>query len=96
MGETLDFSFDITSLKPSDQKLAIDYKIHYVKKSGQQTPKVFKLKELMLAGEQSATLSKSQTFKDFTTRKHYAGVHAVEIMINGTSMARSDFDLLIP
>lgn len=96
LGETLEFSFDLTSLKSFDQKLAIDYKIHYVKKSGQQAPKVFKLKELVLPGNQRTAISKSQTFKDFTTRKHYPGVHAVEIMINGSSMGRMDFGLRIP
>lgn len=93
LGEKIEFRFDLISHKTSAQKLAVDYKVHYVKKSGQSAPKVFKLKELNLSPNQTMALSKSQTFKDFTTRKHYPGTHCFEIMVNGQSMARIDFTL---
>lgn len=95
LGDKIDFSFVLASKKATPQKLAIDYKIHYVKKSGQLAPKVFKLKELSLEPRETLTISKSQTFKDFTTRKHYAGTHKFEIMINGCSMGSLDFLLII-
>ncbi len=94
LGEKIEFGFDLKSKKSTSQKLAIDYKIHYVKKSGQCAPKVFKLKELVLKPDEEITITKSQTFKDFTTRKHYAGAHKVEIMINGQSMGTEDFRLI--
>ncbi len=96
LGEKIKFSFDLTSQKSTRQKLRVDYKIHYVKKSGHRAPKVFKLKELTLEPKDTVSLSKSQVFKDFTTRKHYAGNHKIEIVINGRTMAAVEFNLSLP
>jgi 3-methyladenine DNA glycosylase AlkC len=93
LGESLFFEFDIVSEKPKDQKLVVDYVIHYRKKSGELSPKVFKLKELVLKPKQKITVSKKQVFKDFTTRKHFMGKHKVEIQVNGKIMDKKDFNL---
>jgi 3-methyladenine DNA glycosylase AlkC len=93
LGENLEFDFEISSLKNKSQKLVIDYAIHYMKKGGEQNRKVFKLKELDLKPGEKILIKKSQSFKDFSTRKHYAGKHALEIMINGKSQAKKEFML---
>ncbi|MGQ0826899.1 MAG: DNA alkylation repair protein [Bacteroidota bacterium] len=95
LGEVLEFSFDLISEKAKSQKLVIDYVIHYAKKSGGQTPKVFKLKELNLKPKQCVHITKKQILKNFTTRKHYAGKHEVEIMVNGKSIGSKQFELII-
>jgi len=95
LGEELEFSFDLSSLKNKPQKLVIDYVIHYAKKSGGQAPKVFKLKEFNLPPKQNIHISKKQRFQDFTTRKHYTGRHSVEIMVNGKSLGEKQFELII-
>lgn len=93
LGETLVFSFDLVSEKDTVQKLVVDYIIHYCKGSGERSPKVFKLKELNLLPEQTVQLSKTQVFRDFSTRKHYPGVHLIEIQVNGKVMGEVTFDL---
>lgn len=93
LGESLEFRFDIRSVKSSAQKLVIDYAIHYAKKSGESSRKVFKLKELELKPKATETIVKKQVFKDFTTRKHYKGTHAVEIIVNGKSYGQKEFEL---
>jgi len=91
IGDDLGFSFDIVSGKSKAQKLVIDYAVHYAKKSGTAGRKVFKLKELQLQPGANVTISKKQSFKDFSTRKHYPGKHALEIMVNGKSYAKKEF-----
>jgi hypothetical protein len=93
LGQTLEFSFTLTSTVRRSQQLAIDYLIHYVKASGGSAAKVFKLRELTLAPGTAQTLTKRQTIRDFTTRKHHAGTHRVEIQINGRIMAGGSFVL---
>ena len=93
LGESLQFTFDITSEKTKSQKLVIDYAIHYQKKSGELAPKVFKLKDLDLKAKQTVSVAKSQAFKNFTTRVHYPGKHMVEIMVNGKSYGKKEFVL---
>jgi 3-methyladenine DNA glycosylase AlkC len=95
LGEELGFSFDLISEKSKSQKLVIDYVIHYAKKSGGQSPKVFKLKELDLKPKQTISIPKKQRFQDFTTRKHYSGKHSVEIMVNGKSLMKKQFELIV-
>jgi 3-methyladenine DNA glycosylase AlkC len=94
LGDTLSFEFDIVSEKKTPQKLVVDYVIHYVKKGGGLSPKVFKLKELALQPGKTERLKKSQVLKDFTTRKHYAGKHVVEVQVNGKVMAGREFVLI--
>ena len=95
LGDSLEFSFDIVSEKSKSQKLVIDYVIHYCKKSGELSPKVFKLKELELNSKASEHIKKKQVFKDFTTRKHFAGKHLLQIQVNGKQLAQSSFELVL-
>lgn len=95
LGDKLNFSFDIVSAKPKQQKLVVDYAIHYARKSGEQSSKIFKLKEIQLKPLQKISITKAQLFKDFSTRKHYDGLHALEILINGRSYGRKEFHLSV-
>lgn len=94
-GEKLEFKFDLISEKASPQNLVIDYKIHYVRKTAKSSVKVFKLKEIELKALDTITIYKQQQFKDFTTRKHYRGIHIIELLINGELLATESFDLTI-
>jgi 3-methyladenine DNA glycosylase AlkC len=93
LGENLQFEFDLISAKGKTQKLAVDYVIHYVKKSGELSPKVFKLREIQLEAKQHLHLTKKQLLKDFTTRKHFAGKHLLAIQVNGKVLASQAFFL---
>jgi hypothetical protein len=39
------------------------------------------------------TFSKKISLKEMTTRRHYAGLHRVDVVINGTPMALGEFIL---
>lgn len=86
---SLELVFRSTSRKP--QKLVVDYTIHYVKKSGAASGKVFKWKEVLAPGGGEVTLTKSQVIRDFSTRRHHPGRHAVEVKINGAVSAQAEF-----
>ncbi len=93
LGDALTISAQLTSTAKKLQKLVIDYTIHYVKQSGAASAKVFKWKEVALAPGEPLTLAKRQTIRDFTTRKHHAGKHVVELTVNGERFAEATFDL---
>ncbi|HEY0863543.1 MAG TPA: DNA alkylation repair protein [Lacunisphaera sp.] len=95
LGQTLDFSFSLTSTSRQAQPLAVDYVIHYVKASGGTSAKVFKLRELTLAAGETQVIRKRQTVRNFTTRKHHTGRHRVEIQINGRILAQGHFQLIL-
>ncbi len=91
LGERLTLSYEFVSTAKSPQKLVVDYAIHYVKKAGGSSAKVFKGKEIQVAPGETVVLKKSQVLKDFTTRKHHAGHHRVEVMVNGAVFAEGGF-----
>lgn len=93
LGQTIEFSFTLTSTARRTQRLAVDYRLHYVKSSGGTAVKVFKLREVTLAPRQRITLGKRQTLRNFTTRKHYTGRHRLEIQVNGQILAQGAFHL---
>lgn len=95
LGQSMEFSFALTSTSRRPQQLAVDYRLHYVKASGGTSPKVFKLREVRLSPEQTLRLSKRQTIRNFTTRKHYSGRHHLELLVNGKILARRSFLLRV-
>ncbi|MEP9386570.1 DNA alkylation repair protein [Mesorhizobium sp. KR9-304] len=95
LGERIAIKATLGSTSKTAQRLVIDYAVHYAKKNG-ISRKVFKLKETELQPNATCELAISQTVKDYTTRKHNAGFHRVELMVNGEILAESGFDLRIP
>ena len=95
LGDALTISCRMISTAKRPQKLVVDYAIHYVKQSGAASAKVFKWKEVTLAPGEVLSLAKSQRIRDFTTRKHHAGEHRVELMVNGELVAKTVFLLAL-
>jgi 3-methyladenine DNA glycosylase AlkC len=93
IGDAIAFQFELLSKQSKTQKLMVDYRVHYVKKGGGTSPKVFKLKEINLGSESSVLISKKQSFQDFTTRKHFPGKHTLEILINGQVFKSVKFEI---
>ena len=94
IGSTLKLDFEIKSLTDKTQKLAIDYRLYFVKKSSNTTPKTFKISEKTLKGKEVVPLSIKYKFKDLSTRRHYPGMHKIEIIVNGKKYKEISFDLL--
>lgn len=91
IGNVLDFSFNLQNLADTPQSLRLEYQIDYQTLSGKISSKVFKIKEMELAANASVQIERHQRFQDFTTRKHYPGVHVLRILVNGTPLAEGQF-----
>ncbi len=90
IGEHFHFSFDLHVDKP--RTVRIEYGVYFVKSKGSQSRKVFQLSEKdFTAGVHS--FKRKQHFKNLTTRKHYAGMHRLVIIVNGEEMLGKDFEL---
>ncbi|MDR0902032.1 MAG: DNA alkylation repair protein [Opitutaceae bacterium] len=93
LGGRVAFSFRLESVARKEQRLVVDYAVHYVRKNGGTSAKVFKLKELALAAGASVEITKSQRIQNFTTRAHHPGRHAIDVLVNGERLAGGWFDL---
>jgi 3-methyladenine DNA glycosylase AlkC len=92
IGDSIQFSFSITS--KSEMPVRVEYAIDYVKLRGQRTKKVFMISTLKMNSNETKDFSKTQSFKELTTRKHYKGTHTISIIINGTVKDSIDFEMV--
>ncbi len=90
-----DLTIDISFTAQTDQKLLIDYAIHFMRANGSLSPKVFKWTEIKVAAGEQIKLTKVHAYKPVTTRKDYAGRQIVSVQINGQDVAQSPFDFLL-
>ncbi|MFV2056822.1 MAG: hypothetical protein ACC707_10160, partial [Thiohalomonadales bacterium] len=96
LGRVLEFTLSLASNFAHDQALMIDYIIHHQKAHGKTSAKVFKWRNKILAANAMLISSKKHPIKKISTRVYYPGVHRVECMVNGISVAAADFKLIIP
>lgn len=94
LGEKITLSVGVQSTAMCDQRLVVDYRLHYCRAGGKTASKVFKLRTFELAAGQTVNLTIQQTIRDLSTRRHNAGMHKIELIINGQTMAESEFELL--
>jgi len=92
LGDTLTLTATLASRAAKPQRLVIDYVLHYAR-SGKTSAKVFKWKTLDLAPRETLTLTKRQVIRDFSTRRHHAGRHKIELQVNGRRLAETSFIL---
>ena len=80
---------------PTDQPQAglIDLRVHFVKANGQTSPKVFKGAEIEVPPGETATVAKTISVKQHSTRTHYPGHHLVELLVNGDARPGAGFEL---
>ena len=76
------------------QQLVVDYALHHVKADGRRTPKVFKGWTVALPAGGTVERAKQHSLRLITTRRYHPGRHAVELRVNGTSVAQVEFDLV--
>lgn len=94
IGSSLEMSLRLTSKNQTDQRLVIDFAIHFLRKNGTHSRKVFKWKSLTLHACETLTLSKKHPLKKTTIRALYPGLHRIELLANGANLAEIPFELL--
>jgi len=93
LGDRLMLGATLTSSSRQAQLLVVDYAVHHVKAHGGSTAKVFKGWTLQLAPGETRTLRKTHAVKLITTRRYHAGLHRVELLVNGRAVAEAAFEL---
>ncbi len=91
IGEGLNFSFDLKSASPLG-KLRLEYAIHFLKKNGELSKKVFKISEFESA-ESAKSVQKIHSFRLISTRVYYPGIHKLSVIVNGSDVAEKTFTL---
>ena len=96
MGESLELRASVRNTGTEPVRLMIDYVVHHATAAGTQSTKTFKLTTASLDPGQELTVRKAHSFRPITTRRYYAGPHAISLQINGVASGRQDFHLDAP
>lgn len=93
MGEDLCFTLTLRNPGATEQRVMLDYQVHFVRARGPRSIKVFKLREFRLAPGESRTIEKRHSFRPVTTRRDYPGEHRMVLQLNGRETVGFDFEL---
>lgn len=93
VGEVVTLALRLSSSGDAEQALLIDYIVHHQRANGGTSPKVFKWTTRAVAPGGTLALSKRHSFKPVTTRRYYAGVHRIEVQVNGAVVASASVEL---
>jgi 3-methyladenine DNA glycosylase AlkC len=91
IGEHLFFHFNFSNLEKKPADFRLEYSIDYITSTDKTSRKVFKITENSFAPGEKALINRKQSFKDFTTRKHFKGKHYLSILANGKKLATTEF-----
>lgn len=94
IGESLEFNFELESDSGNLGKTRIEYAIDFVKANGKRSRKVFKVSEGEIKKE-TKYCTKKHSFKQLSTRTHYAGKHRLSVIVNGVEKNAVSFELLL-
>ncbi|EPX60460.1 DNA alkylation repair enzyme [Cystobacter fuscus DSM 2262] len=94
IGENIAMTLSVTNRSETRQQAIVDLAVHFIKSNGKASPKVFKGGKVDLLPGASCTLEKTISFATMTTRKHYAGTHRVEALVNGRATDLGSFTVL--
>ncbi|MBL8298203.1 MAG: DNA alkylation repair protein [Rhodanobacteraceae bacterium] len=93
LGGAVQLAFEVQSAAQAAQHLLIDYAVHFVKANGGTRAKVFKLRALTVQPGEKARFSATVSLATMTTRRHYAGWHRVEVLVNGLPHSLGGFEV---
>jgi 3-methyladenine DNA glycosylase AlkC len=93
IGKNISMSFVLRSKAPTPQNLLVDVAVHFVKANGRATPKVFKLKRVMLPPRGAVPIATRISLAVHTTRKPRPGTHVVDILVNGERRRVGSFEV---
>lgn len=94
IGERVAMQFALRSQSSTPQDLLVDVAVHFIKANAKASPKVFKLKRIVLPPRQRVQLQTRFSLAVHTTRVPRPGIHAVDVLINGQVRRAGSFEVL--
>lgn len=91
IGEYLNFDFAFVNREKDPASFRLEYAIDYLTATGKRSRKIFKIAENTFGPGEWIKIQRKQSFKNFTTRKHFKGKHHLTILANGKKLAAKEF-----
>ena len=95
VGDSLTLTVTLTSTSATAQPVRLDYAVHYLKKNGSHSAKVFKLGDRTIPAGETVVVERAHRTRTVTTRKLYAGLQRIDVRVNGTPTEPIDWTLTL-
>lgn len=82
--------------EPAAGQVAVDLVVHFVRPSGRTSERVFKGGLRTLGPGETATVARSISLAQLSTRTHHPGWHRVQVQVNGRRVDGAGFDVVAP
>jgi 3-methyladenine DNA glycosylase AlkC len=92
IGENLEFSFSLEVTNPS--KIRLEYVIYFLRKDQKFSKKIFQITQKTFDCG-NFIFQKRHSFRIITTKKYYAGIQQIGLVINGKEVNKKEFKLEI-
>jgi 3-methyladenine DNA glycosylase AlkC len=93
VGESCRIELLLENRGRAPQSVVVDLAVHFVKAFGNARAKVFKVRSLVLAPGEKAAAAKTISFAQQTTRRHHAGRHRIDALVNGRAVPIGHVDV---
>ena len=90
-GESLNFNFILENSTPKALTVRLEYGIYFLKNNGSLAKKVFKISEREMGEKEILFVEKKHKIQEISTRKYYAGMQAVALIVNGIEFDKQPF-----
>ena len=91
IGKEMDFTYNIETKKAA--RVRQENGIDYVTANGKRNRKIFQISELSLKEIGKRSYTKTHSFANASTQKHYPGTHSLTLIVNGTERGTLDFEV---
>lgn len=93
IGDTVEFSFALHVRANEPLQVRVEYGVDFVKANGSTSRKIFRISERVCQPNEVVQFQKKHSFRNLSTRKHYAGTHGITIVLNGKPTETQYFEL---
>lgn len=93
IGENCELNYSVDMNLNTKARIRIEYGIDFVKANGKASRKLFRLSDKTIEGKTHLSGTCIHSFANLTTRKHYAGIHRIVLLVNGQEAAQTTLSL---
>ncbi|SMD02621.1 DNA alkylation repair protein [Sporomusa malonica] len=95
IGESCELRYELFIQEGEPVRIRIEYGIDFVKAKGRTSRKLFLLSDKTVPGGARLAGTRTHSWADLTTRRHYPGEHRITLLVNGREVAYTVLQLAV-
>lgn len=93
IGDVSELAYELRVREGEPARIRVEYGIDFVKAKGKVSRKLFLLADKTVPGGARIAGSRTHSWADLTTRRHYPGEHRISLLVNGAEVAHTNVTL---